>query len=249
MTSDLHLSSGASTLVSWATGSDNGAALICLPWAGAGSVVFRNWSGVFPQDISVYGVRLPGRENRMNESALTDIAEVIGHVRSSIDDLPHDRIALFGHCSGALVAFELARQLGPSVVQLSVASQLPPPRAAQAADEQLGSRDLLAKRYLDAELLAEPDMVQLLLPVLEADMRAISTYCYREGPLRDLPVSVFRGTADEEISLEDVIGWQAVTTGPVQIRELPGADHLMSGQAWTSLATHVAEDIGAALRR
>ncbi|WKX73985.1 thioesterase II family protein [Streptomyces sp. XD-27] len=249
MSTDLRQRPAPATLVTWAPGTADGPALICLPWAGASAVVFRTWASAFPEDVGVYGVRLPGRENRMAEPALTDVAEVIEEVRRAIDTLPHERIALFGHCSGALVAFELARELGPAVVQLSVASQLPPAQAARAADEELVSREQLARRYLDRELLDEPDIVQLLLPVLEADMQAISMYRYREGPLQDVPLAVFRGTADEEIGLDDIIGWHAQTTGHAQIRELAGADHLFSGPAWTGLAACVAEELGAALRR
>ncbi|MFD8754910.1 thioesterase II family protein [Kitasatospora sp. NPDC059577] len=235
--------------MTWAPGTPDGPALICLPWAGASAVVFRTWADAFPEDVGVYGVRLPGRENRMAEPALTDVAEIIAEVREAVAGLPHRRVALFGHCSGALVAFELARELGPSVVHLAVASQLPPPQAAQAADEELVSREQLARRYLDQDLLAEPDIVELLLPVLEADMRAISKYRYREGPLRDVPLTVFRGTADDEIALDDVVGWHAQTTGHARIRELAGADHLFSGPSWTGLAESVAEDLDAALHR
>lgn len=232
-----------SALVPWSAGPPDGPALLCVPWAGAGAAPFRTWGPLFPGDITVYGVRLPGRESRMAEAAPTDISQVVDALVQDVARLAHPRIAVFGHCSGALVGFETARALGPAAAHLLVASQLPPARAAQGAEEELGSRDGLARRYLSSELLGDPDIVDMLLPVLEADMRAVSDYRYRPGGLPGVPLTVFRGADDPEIEPGDTDGWRAETTGPVRVREVEGADHLFAGAAWQRLGARVAQDV------
>ena len=41
--------------------------LICFPYAGGGALIFRDWHKYLPSDIEVCPVKLPGRENRINE--------------------------------------------------------------------------------------------------------------------------------------------------------------------------------------
>ncbi|WP_327379059.1 alpha/beta fold hydrolase (plasmid) [Streptomyces sp. NBC_01216] len=238
----------APALIPWATGPADGPALVCIPWAGAGAAPFRTWGPLFPPEVTVYGVRMPGRESRMSEAPLTNVTHIVDELDREIARLSHRRVAVFGHCSGALVGFELARALGPTTALLLVASQLPPEEAARGAEEELGSRASLAKRYLSSELLDDPDIVDMLLPVLEADMHAVSGYNYRSGGLREVPITVFCGVEDPEIRPCDVNGWRTETTGPMLVREVEGADHLFAGPAWQRLAACVADDLRRTLR-
>lgn len=238
----------ADGLVAWASGPPGGPAVVCVPWAGAGAALFRTWAPAFADDITLYAARLPGRENRSGEPPLTDLSRIVDDLERDVSKLGHSQVALFGHCSGAVVSFELARALGAGAAQLSVASQLPPKDAARIADGELSSREGLAARYLGTELLGDPDIVEMLVPVLEADMRAVSDYRYRAGGLADVPITVFRGSGDAEVAPADVDGWRAETSGPVRFCEVPGADHLFSGPAWQELAWQVAGEARLAFR-
>src|SRR4051794_36920377 len=97
--------------------------LFCLPHAGGGAAAFRRWADGMAAAVEVVAVQPPGRETRFREPPFTDWRSL---VVSLADALPADRpFALFGHSLGALLAFELARELrrrgGPPPDHLFVA--------------------------------------------------------------------------------------------------------------------------------
>jgi surfactin synthase thioesterase subunit len=158
--------------------------------------------------------------------------------------------ALFGMCSGAVVAFELARELrrrdeaGPT--RLLVAAQRAPHfRAAlgRGASDGLEARERVdALGGTDPTVLEHPEMMALLQPTLEADFRLIDSYHYRaEAPL-DCPITAFAPDADPYLEPGVVRAWAQETTAEFEYVTLRG-DHLFSGPAWRALA----ESVGAAV--
>lgn len=192
-------------------------------------------------DVStVYGLRLAGRESRRTEPAAATISDVVGDVVAELADLGVPRVALFGQCSGAVLAFELAKALATSahdidVTHLLVASQLPPPDVAKADHE--AEHDLT--RYVPAEFRDEPDFVELLLPVIAADIRLVSCYVYEPGVSLAVPLTVVYGADDDQLGRSQIDAWRLETTGPANFREITGADHLFGGDAWLRLAETV----------
>jgi surfactin synthase thioesterase subunit len=171
-------------------------------------------------------------------------AETVSHVVTDIVtelvDLDVRRVALFGQCSGAILAFELAKALaepdrGIDVTHLVVAAQRPPQDFAKAgiASEQ----DLM--QYVPAQFREEPDLVELLLPIIASDIKLVSRYAYEPDLSIDVPLAVVYGACDEALSRAEVDGWRLVTTGPTSFHEIAGGDHLFGGQAWLELAETV----------
>lgn len=241
------VSKKSSILVPWSTGTEtrNGTALVCIPWAGAGATPFRPWGAVIGDAADVYGVRLAGRESRQTEPLPTSLDDVVEELVAELVRLDVPRVALFGLCSGALLAHRTAQRLhrsgdGPEVAHLLVASQLPPRLLADGDDEPEG--DLT--RYVPEHLREEPELLEVLLPVLAADMRLVSAYVHTpEAPL-DVPITVLYGGSDDLLSRSQVDGWRHETAVRSEFREVAGADHLFGGAAWRELA----EEIRAALR-
>jgi len=104
--------------------------LFCFPYAGGGTTIFRAWPQGMPDDVEVAPVQLPGREGRLREPSFTQINPL---VRALADALrPHlDReFAFFGHSMGAIISFELARELrrrrGPAPAHLFVSGRAAP---------------------------------------------------------------------------------------------------------------------------
>ncbi|MEV0455743.1 thioesterase II family protein [Catellatospora methionotrophica] len=231
------------SLVPWGTAASADTALVCVPWAGAGATPFRTWAPVVTS-AAVYGVRMAGRENRRTEPMPAALGEVVDALAAELVALSTPRVALFGHCSGALVAFETARALrrqgrGPELVRLVVASQLPP--VDVAGDGVDIARDI--DQYVPAELRAEPELVEVLQPVIAADMRLVEDYGYQPDTPLTVPLTVLYGAADGRLSRAAVDGWRGETTGPTEIREIAGADHLFGGDAWLALAEAVAASL------
>src|SRR5271170_8113500 len=85
--------------------------LFCLPYAGGSALIFRAWSNALPADIEVCPIQLPGRSTRLKEQPFTAMSALIQVLAQALSPLLDKPFAIFGHSLGALVGFELARQL------------------------------------------------------------------------------------------------------------------------------------------
>jgi surfactin synthase thioesterase subunit len=189
---------------------------------------------------NVYGVRLAGRESRQAEPPATALGDVVLELTEAVLGLDVPRVALFGHCSGALLAFEVAVALRGSartceVSHLIVASQLPPDLAASRATDT--GHDLA--RFLSEDLRDDPELLEMLLPILAADMRLVSGYATPADAWLDVPLTVMYGGRDTLLSAAQVDGWRRHTSGATVIREIAQADHLFGGTTWLTLATTI----------
>jgi medium-chain acyl-[acyl-carrier-protein] hydrolase len=206
--------------------------LFCLPFAGGGAGVFRDWPAGLPAGIEVCPVHLPGREARFGEAAIGDLDALVGPL---LDDLaPHldGPFALFGHSMGGLIAFELADRLRrrgvmPAwLIASGVRAPQQPPRPQPRhvlPDDQF----LAAVRELNGtppELLENPEVMSLMLPTLRSDFRLVETYRYRPRPPLECPLVVFGGRDDGEVAREDLEAWRQQAAGRFELHVLAG-DH------------------------
>ena len=179
-------------------------------------------------------MQLPGRESRLREPPFTRMSDAVEQAAEALErylDLP---FAFFGHSMGAILCFELARLLrnrhrvGP--IHLFVSAR----RAPQFPDplpplHHLPDARFIAeidRRYngLPREVLANSELMELLLPVLRADVQMIETYTYESGFPLDCPITAFGGLEDRELRTEDLEGWRAHTNSRFETKLFPG-DH------------------------
>ncbi|MFB8139383.1 thioesterase II family protein [Streptomyces parvus] len=235
------ISKQSSKLVPWGAGKTtptrNSTALVCIPWAGAGATPFRPWGPVIDDVADVYGVRLAGRESRQTEPLPASLDEVVDELVAELVALDVPRVALFGQCSGALLAYRTAQRLrlsddGPGLAHLLVASQLPPRVLADDGDE---SEDDLT-RYVPEHLREEPELLEVLLPILAADMKLVSDYVHTPDAPLDVPLTVLHGACDDLLTRSEIDGWRHETTGRSTFHEIAGAGHLFGGASWLELA-------------
>ena len=74
------------------------------------------------------------------------------------------------------------------------------------------------------EVLANTELMQLLLPILRADFAVLETYLYtNESPL-ECPITVFGGWQDREVSCDELEAWREQTSTIFSLYMLPG-DH------------------------
>ena len=226
-------------IISYAPGARaEGIHLVCIPFAGGGSLAFRGWSERLPRGIQVHAVQLPGRERRWHEPTYQSVGPVVDGVLEALERFRGAGVALFGHSYGAIIAFELARRMnrewanGP--VHLFPAGRIAPHlRSQRPPIHNLPTPGLIARLHAlggtPAEILANAELMDALLPTLRADLAAAEQYEYIEGPPLDCPVTAFSGSGDEEASGSAVAAWSRHTTARFAHVEVAGGHFFING--------------------
>ena len=207
--------------------------LFCFPYAGGSAASFRGWQDNFRASIQVSAVQPPGRGERLSEPAfkhLPDMIQSLGPALSPYFDKP---FAFFGHSMGALILLELTRWLrrthGLMPVHLFISGR----RAPQLPNDEPPSHDLPEPEFIERlrqlngtpqEVLDHPELMQLMVPLLRADFSVCETYQHESEPPFDIPITVFGGLADVEVSRDKLEPWRAHTTASFSLHTLPG-DH------------------------
>jgi surfactin synthase thioesterase subunit len=93
-------------------------------------------------------------------------------------------------------------------------------------------------------LLAYPEMVQLLLPTMQADFRLLRGYGYQPAAPFDCPISAFGGTRDTLVRREHLEAWGQHTRGGFKLRMFEG-EHLFVKNDPGAVQAALAEDLSA----
>ncbi|MEU5695031.1 alpha/beta fold hydrolase [Actinosynnema sp. NPDC020468] len=196
--------------------------LVCLPYAGGDTVVWWPWADGLGEDVELWCVRLPGRGRRFGEPALTDVADVVGPLAEAVRDL--GPVVLFGHSMGAVIAFELARRLDEVahvVLSAAAAPRLMPRGDAHLLDDNGLIAWMTELGGAPPALLADPELLSLVLPTLRADLALCAGY--RDvGPPLDVPLTVVVGDRDPLVPVAHARAWRDRTTAAFACRVHPG---------------------------
>ncbi|MET8974173.1 alpha/beta fold hydrolase [Streptomyces sp. NPDC004539] len=217
--------------------------LICLPYAGAGASFYRSWSGA---ELEIVAPQLPGRERLIDDEPYRDVHRAIDGLMSQLD-LGGGRFALFGHSLGAVLAYELAHRLvgmpGVEVVHLFVSGSPEPDlgrerRATGLSDDEFLDRvgEFAGYRH---PALEDPEMRELLLPTLRADVEMHENYVRGTSLPLDAPITVFRGVDDELVSRDEASSWSKATSRAFDHVEMPGG-HMYLTEAGPELVSAIA---------
>jgi medium-chain acyl-[acyl-carrier-protein] hydrolase len=209
--------------------------VFCFPFAGGGANVFRGWGDGIGDIAEVVAARPPGRESRMAQPAMDDVARLVASAAESLVTVlakdPQRRYALFGYSLGGVVAFELGRELArrgaPAPAAVFVAAHAAP--GWPSSDPPIGR--LPREQFIAGlgklagtpqEVLDDDELMELLLPLLRADMIAAEDYRAVAGPPLAVPLYLYRGTGDEDGRDEALAGWREHTTLPPVVRSFEG---------------------------
>ena len=194
--------------------------LFCFTYAGGGASALRLWPAGLPGEVEVCAVQLPGRENRITEPLISAIDKLVPVVCDALIAYCDPPFAFFGHSTGALVAFELSRELrrrsAPLPCHLLVsgsrAPHIPEPRPLHQLPETEFLRELKRFSGTPEAVLQSKELMQIYIPILRADLALEEAYQHRvESPL-DIPISAFGGTMDKEAATDVLDPWAKYIT-------------------------------------
>lgn len=225
--------------------------MFCFPFAGGGAQSFRAWPDAVPSSVEVCPVQLPGRESRMKEPAFSSVQAMLDPLAAAIKPSLDKPFAFFGHSMGAIIAFELARKLRRDynllpealIVSARVAPHVPIPRPPI---NNLPSDDFLKAlkglKGTPKEVLENKALMEVVTPLLRADLAVHEEYRYSEETPLDCPILAFGGLQDTEANRQSIGAWQAHTTRSFLRRMLPG-DHFFIVTAQTLFLRTLSQEL------
>jgi surfactin synthase thioesterase subunit len=205
--------------------------LICFPFAGSGTAFFRPWQGILADSFEVEPVLLPGRERRIIERPCQTVDEAMDDTLSRLGEKVKgaSSVTVFGHSLGAVLAYAFVLRLSDEtgvqasrlIVSGSHAPHKPRTRNATGLDDDAFLARVSEFAGFDDPAMLDPEMRELILPTLRADVAMHESYS-PEPHRTASPITAIRGRDDRLVSAEDLLGWQEVAEGPIEVVELPG---------------------------
>lgn len=229
----------------------SGCLLVCFPHAGGSAAAFNGWRRAAPGGLNIARVQLPGREDLAAFPLQTEVSGLVPRLADELEAIGSSRFAFYGHSMGAIVAYELTRELRrrntvlPSALFVSGrrAPHLPlsHPPLYTMTDEQLLAQMVDMGAPASAVFTA-PHWRAAYFPIVRCDLAVSDAYRYvQEEPL-SCPVYVFHGVDDPLVCIEEAAAWRIHTQSEFQITPLPGR-HFFNSTAQQQILMSISEEL------
>lgn len=215
--------------------------LFCFSHAGGKALDFHLWSDKLQKTVELFPVELPGHGRRLKEPLFTRLEPLLKAIAQGLLSHLDKPFALFGHSMGALVSFELARLLrkeyGLEPAHLFVSGR----RAPQISNPSPPMHTLPKSAFVEElsrfngipqVVLENTELMQLFLPILQADFAINETYVYTPETQLKCPITVLGGLQDKVAKFDELAAWQEQTIASYQLQMFPG-DHFFLHSAPT----------------
>lgn len=209
------------------------ARLFLFPHSGGAAAAYGHWSALLPADIELLLVQLPGRHDRRTEQPFTRVEPLVQALREALEAEWDGRpFAFFGHSMGGMLAYRLTvalqRDSVPSPALLGISSWAPKGYLDGARElSDLPDAELAAKvadlGALPAVISASPDMLQVVLPTLRADLAVYGDHV-DDGAVVSCPVAAYGGKSDPLLVPGAMALWATRSSAFLGVHEFPG-DH------------------------
>jgi medium-chain acyl-[acyl-carrier-protein] hydrolase len=195
--------------------------------------VFGKWPQTFDREVEICALAMPGRGIRFREPPNTDMKGLVQAAVAEVIELPADRVALFGDCSGSIIALAIAKELQKvarkELVHLFAAG-IPDPTIVDPRPRHILSDEDFRKWAVQEELVPpfiidNPIDAEYFLGQIRADFRLVEMY-QAEKTRIDCPITTFVGLTDHlaEISFD---AWETQTSNVWQHHVL-NCGHIVS---------------------
>jgi surfactin synthase thioesterase subunit len=209
---------------------DGGPATLVFPHAGGAALAYRSLGTALAKAGSdAYVMQYPQRGDRLSHPAPATVGDLARDLFDAGDWAALGPIRLFGHCMGAVVAFEFARvaeREGVEIDALWVSASEAPSTVAAAPDLPMAQSEIVAEMVdlggTDPRLLDDDDFVELLLMAVRADYSAFNRYACEAGATIAADIHTLGGDRDHRVSEDMLRRWETHTTGAFTLSMFDG---------------------------
>lgn len=230
--------------------------LFCLPFSGVGASIYRDWPDAMGNDIEVHAVQLPGRETRYREPRETNAVTLVQNIVQALEPHQNKPYAIFGYSLGALLAFEVCRELRRQNLSMPVhlfvaamrAPQTPsvhPPLSLLPDDMFVQQIEHYYKPQNEAWNIRE--LRELFLPVLKDDFMLAENCVYKDEEPLLCPIDVFTGAHDIGAPPELTERWAGQTSNIMDYHMYPGG-HFFIDTALNDIQKVIKEKLKASIK-
>jgi mycobactin phenyloxazoline synthetase len=212
------------------SGSTERGSVVVFPHAGGAAAAYRSLAkALSANDVNAFVVQYPQRADRRNHPAADSIGALALELFEAGDWAAAAPLSLFGHCMGAVVAFEFARIAEHNGVPVRVlwasAGQAPSTVAGSGPLPTSDSgvlADMVDLGGTDPVLLEDQEFVELLVQAVQADYTALNAYSCRPDVRISADIHAVGGNRDHRISREMLATWGTHTSGRFTLSNLEG---------------------------
>ncbi|OON73433.1 thioesterase II family protein [Streptomyces tsukubensis] len=209
--------------------------LFCFPHAGGDATAFAALGRLLPQEIELWGIRMPARGGRTRDRYPESFGELVGAVSEAA--LPHlDRpYAVLGQSIGGLVGYEVARRLTAQLAPTAcVVIGFAPPHTWREPPGSGGDAEVreLVDHMLGSDeragaVITHPALREMVRQVLQADLGLARTYRDPAVALLDCPIKAVLGADDEAVTEGEMKEWARCSTADGGGVDVLPAGHLV----------------------
>ncbi|HEX9337032.1 MAG TPA: alpha/beta fold hydrolase, partial [Pseudonocardiaceae bacterium] len=204
---------------------------VLAPFAGGSAYSVAEWTTDLLRDgESALAVQYPGRGPRASEPHAGWMAELADNAAEDLMRHTEGPLVLVGHSMGGLLCHEVTVRLeaaGRPVDLLVVSSARPPshnrlvPGKIVAMDREAWRAEVSGYDFGDDRLLAQPNLLDMVIPLLRADFLLLSRHTESSGVV-SCPLLAIGGDRDPWVTPRELAAWGELTTGECATAVMPG---------------------------
>ncbi|OBI80277.1 thioesterase II family protein [Mycobacterium sp. E740] len=221
-----------------AAGESSDGATVVFPHAGGAAAAYRSFaSALAAQGDDAYVVQYPQRADRLKHPAPDTVEGLAADLFAAGDWSALGPLRLFGHCMGAVIAFEFGRvaeRHGVPVRQLWASASQAPCAIADSPRLPTADAEVVANMVdlggTDPRLVADEEFIELLVRAVRADYQAFNRYTCRPDARLTADIHTIGGRTDHRISEDMLRGWETHTTGAFTLSLFDGGHFYLDDQ-------------------